>query len=92
MLVNSDFSALRDVISEGRRVINNITKSAGVFFIKTIYSVLLCIMCLILNKDFPFIPIQITHMTVGSAIVLPIMLAAGFAAERGVALWKPLRS
>lgn len=60
VLLDSDFAVLRDVISEGRRVINNLTKLAGVFFIKTIYSVLLSILCLILNIDFPFIPIQIT--------------------------------
>ncbi len=60
VLLDSDFAVLRDVISEGRRVINNLTKSAGVFFIKTIYSVLLCMLCLLLNADFPFIPIQIT--------------------------------
>lgn len=60
VLLDSDFAVLRDVISEGRRVINNLTKSAGVFFIKTIYSVLLSILCLVLNTDFPFIPIQIT--------------------------------
>ena len=60
VLLDSDFAVLRDVISEGRRVINNLTKSAGVFFIKTIYSVLLSVLCLLLNVDFPFIPIQIT--------------------------------
>lgn len=60
VLLDSDFSVLKEAISEGRRVINNLTKSAGVFFIKTIYSVLLCIWCLLLNMDFPFIPIQIT--------------------------------
>lgn len=60
VLLDSDFAVLRDVISEGRRVINNLTKSAGVFFIKTIYSVLLCVLCLLMNVDFPFIPIQIT--------------------------------
>ena len=60
VLLDSDFSVLKNVISEGRRVINNITKSAGVFFIKTIYSVLLCILCLLFNADFQFIPIQIT--------------------------------
>ena len=60
VLLDSDFAVLRNVIAEGRRVINNLTKSAGVFFIKTIYSVLLCILCLLLNTDFPFIPIQIT--------------------------------
>lgn len=60
VLLDSDFAVLWDVISEGRRGINNLTKSAGVFFIKTIYSVLLCVLCLLLNTDFPFIPIQIT--------------------------------
>lgn len=60
MLLDSDFAVLWNVISEGRRVINNLTKSAGVFFIKTIYSVLLCVLCLLLNTDFSFIPIQIT--------------------------------
>ena len=60
VLLNSDFTVLKDVISKGRRVINNLTKSAGVFFIKTIYSVLLCVLCLLFNTDFPFIPIQIT--------------------------------
>ena len=60
VLLDSDFSVLRDVIAEGRRIINHMTKSAGVFFIKTIYSVLLSILCLLMNTDFPFIPIQIT--------------------------------
>lgn len=60
VLLNSDFVVLKDVISEGRGVINNLTKSAGVFFIKTIYSVLLCVLCLLFNAEFPFIPIQIT--------------------------------
>ncbi|MDO4389376.1 MAG: HAD-IC family P-type ATPase [Eubacteriales bacterium] len=60
VLLDSDFAVLRSVISEGRRVVNNLTKSAGVFFIKTIYSVLLSALCLLLNTDFPFIPIQIT--------------------------------
>ena len=60
VLLDSDFAVLRDVISEGRRVVNNLTRSAGVFFIKTIYSVFLSLLCLLLNTDFPFIPIQIT--------------------------------
>ena len=60
VLLDSDFSVLKNVLAEGRRVVNNVTKSAGVFFIKTIYSVLLCIICVLLNMDFPFIPIQIT--------------------------------
>lgn len=60
VLPDSDFSALPSVLSEGRRVVNNITRVAGVFFVKTIYSVLLSLVCLVLNIPFPFMPIQIT--------------------------------
>ena len=60
VLLDSDFSALPSVLSEGRRVVNNITRVAGVFFVKTIYSVLLSLVCLVLNIPFPFMPIQIT--------------------------------
>lgn len=60
VLLDSDFSVLKDVLMQGRRVVNNITKSAGVFFIKTIYSILLCLICLFTNTPFPFVPIQIT--------------------------------
>lgn len=60
VLLESDFTHLPQVVLEGRRVLNNVTRTSGVFFIKTIYSVLLTIFCLIINMPFPFIPIQIT--------------------------------
>lgn len=60
VLLDSDFSDLPEVVMEGRRVINNITRSAGVFFIKTMYSMLLSIISIITVSPFPFIPIQIT--------------------------------
>ena len=60
VLMESDFTHLPQVVLQGRRVINNVTRTAGVFFIKTIYSVLLTIFCLVINMPFPFIPIQIT--------------------------------
>lgn len=60
VLLDSNFSVLRDVLMQGRRVVNNITKSAGVFFIKTLYSVMLCLICFVTNTPFPFVPIQIT--------------------------------
>lgn len=60
VLLNSDFAALPAIISEGRRVINNITQSSGVFFIKTIYSFLLSLFCIVTTTAFPFIPLQIT--------------------------------
>lgn len=60
VLLGSDFSALPEVLAQGRRVVNNITRVAGVFFVKTIYSVLLSVVCLLLNMPFPLIPIQVT--------------------------------
>ena len=45
---------------EGRRVVNNLTNVARIFFIKTIYSMLVSIFCILTNTAFPFIPIQIT--------------------------------
>lgn len=60
VLLNSDFTNLPQVVMEGRKVIHNVTRTAQVFFIKTIYSVLVSLFCLITNQSFPFIPIQIT--------------------------------
>ncbi len=60
VLLDSDFTNLPQVVMEGRKVIHNVTRTAGVFFIKTIYSVLVSAFCLLFNQPFPFIPIQIT--------------------------------
>ena len=60
VLLNSDFSTLPNVLAEGRRVVNNITRVAGIFFVKTIYSIVLSLLCVLLNFPFPFLPIQIT--------------------------------
>lgn len=60
VLLDSDFTHLPSVVLEGRKVIHNITRTASVFFIKTIYSLLLSFFCLFLNMPFPFIPLQIT--------------------------------
>lgn len=60
VLINSDFTSLPDVVMEGRRVVNNISRVAGIFFIKTIYSVLLSIFSVLTSTSFMFIPIQIT--------------------------------
>lgn len=60
VLAENGFTALPEIVVEGRRVMNNVTRVGGVFFIKTIYSVLLCVFCIAARVSFPFIPIQIT--------------------------------
>ena len=60
VLTDSNFKSMPSVVKEGRRVINNIEKSASLFLVKTIYSFLLSILYLIIMKPYPFVPIQLT--------------------------------
>ncbi len=60
VLTDSNFKSMPSVVKEGRRVINNIEKSASLFLVKTIYSFLLSVLFLIIMKPYPFIPIQLT--------------------------------
>lgn len=60
VMLGSDFTGLPYVVMEGRRVVNNVTRTAGVFFIKTVYSLIVSLFCIAVNIPFPFIPLQIT--------------------------------
>lgn len=60
VLLDSDFTVLPNILLEGRRVVNNMTRVAGVFFVKTIYSILLSLFCVLADLPFPLIPIQVT--------------------------------
>ena len=60
VLLDSDFTALPHILLEGRRVVNNMTRVAGVFFVKTVYSILLSLFCVLTDLPFPLIPIQVT--------------------------------
>jgi len=62
VLMNSDFSVLPDVVGEGRRVINNLQRTASLFLVKTIFAFFFSALFLLLsalNKDgtirYPFI-------------------------------------
>lgn len=60
VLMKENFSALPSIILEGRRVINNITRSASLFLVKTCFSYLLSLLMLLLPWFYPFHPIQLT--------------------------------
>lgn len=60
ILLDSDFSVLPDVVAEGRRVINNVTRTASLFLVKTIFSFVLTLLMLLLPAAYPFQPIQLT--------------------------------
>ena len=68
-LLNADFACLPLVVGEGRRVINNITRAASLFLVKTLYSFALSVLLLFLPGAYPFQPIQLTlisTMTIGT--------------------------
>lgn len=63
VLLDSDFAALPGVVAEGRRVINNIQRSASLFLVKNIFSFLLSIVALALPLAYPFQPLQLSLVT-----------------------------
>jgi cation-transporting ATPase E len=61
VLLSSDFSAMPAVVMEGRRVINNLERSASLFITKNIFSFLFAtIMTIALAYRFPLVPSQFT--------------------------------
>ncbi len=69
LLLDANFAALPAVVDEGRRVINNITRAASLFLVKTLYSFALALLVLFLPTRYPFQPIQLTlisSLTIGA--------------------------
>ncbi len=60
VLMDSDFSKMPSVVSEGRRVVNNIEKAASLFLSKNIFSLLLALFSMISVLSYPLKPSQIT--------------------------------
>ncbi len=62
-LLTSDFTVMPEIVLEGRRVINNITRAASLFLTKTIFSLLLSLLMLFFPGAYPFQPIQLTLLS-----------------------------
>ncbi|MFH8614787.1 HAD-IC family P-type ATPase [Streptomyces sp. NPDC017979] len=60
VLLNNSFATLPSVVAEGRRVIGNITRVATLFLTKTVYSVLLAILVVVSQVEYPFLPRHLT--------------------------------
>lgn len=60
VLLNDDFCVIPDMIHEGRRVINNISRASSMYLVKTIFSFLLSLTVLLTAQPYPFLPIQLT--------------------------------
>lgn len=69
VLLNSDFGSMPETVLEGRRVINNVQKSSALFFMKTIFTIVFSIICLILRKAYP---LSTTQMLLLESFVIGI--------------------
>jgi cation-transporting ATPase E len=63
VLMDSNFSALPNVVAEGRRVINNIERVASLFLAKTVYSVVLSVITGVFALGYPLRPIHLTILS-----------------------------
>ncbi|KAA9245331.1 MAG: cation-translocating P-type ATPase [Lactobacillus mulieris] len=75
VLLDSNFAKMPDVVNEGRRVVNNIERSASLFLVKNIFSFLMSIISLMLTVNYPLRPSQITLIS-AFTIGLPSFLLA----------------
>ena len=75
VLLDSDFSAMPEVVLEGRRVINNIQRASSIFLMKTIYTFALTATLLFAPFAYPFIPIQMTLIGAAASGIPGILLA-----------------
>ncbi len=60
VLLDSDFSSMPLILSEGRKSINNLQRSAGLYLTKTVYAFILTIIFLFVTFPYPFQSIQVT--------------------------------
>ncbi|MDY3248933.1 MAG: HAD-IC family P-type ATPase, partial [Candidatus Choladocola sp.] len=60
VLLESDFSKMPSVVAEGRRVVNNIERTASLFLVKNIFSLFMSILSIVLMVNYPLEPSQIS--------------------------------
>ena len=60
VLLDSQFSALPSVVAEGRRVINNIERSASLYLVKNIFTFVLSLITLFFTLPYPYTPAQLS--------------------------------
>lgn len=75
VLLDSDFARMPKVVDEGRKVVNNIERSASLFLVKNIFSFLMAIFSLVFAMSYPLRPAQIALIS-AFTIGLPSFLLA----------------
>ena len=82
VLLDRDFNSLPAVVAEGRRVIGNITRTASLYLVKTLYSFVLGLIMVFLPLRYPFQPIHLTLISALSIGTPSFFLALEPSSER----------
>ncbi|HAI93001.1 MAG TPA: ATPase P [Butyrivibrio sp.] len=75
VLLDSDFSRMPEIVLEGRRVVNNVQRSASLFLVKNIFSLLLTIFSTVLMISYPLMPSQVSLISMFTIGVPGFLLA-----------------
>lgn len=75
VLLESDFSCMPQVVLEGRRVVNNIQRSASLFLVKNIFSFLLSVASVVFMFTYPLEPSQVSLISMFTIGVPAFFLA-----------------
>lgn len=75
VLLDSDFTKMPAVVAEGRRVVNNIQRSAALYLVKNIFSLLLAVFSVILMLDYPLEPSQVSLISLFTIGIPSLILA-----------------
>lgn len=75
VLLDSDFAHMPNVVWEGRRVVNNIQRSASLFLVKNIFSLLLALFSAVLAITYPLEPSQISLISMFTIGIPGFLLA-----------------
>ena len=75
VLLDSDFSRMPEIVLEGRRVVNNVQRSASLFLVKNIFSLLLTIFSTVLMISYPLMPSQVSLISMFTIGIPGFLLA-----------------
>lgn len=75
VLMDSNFSSMKNIVKEGRTIIANIERVSALYLTKTIYSTLLSVVFILLQRDYPFEPLHLSLIS-SSAIGIPSFFLA----------------
>lgn len=75
VLLDSNFASMPEVVAEGRRTINNVERSASLLLIKTIFTCILVVICIVMQSEYFYLPIHLSLITTCTISIPSFVLA-----------------